>query len=447
MTTAGSTPRPILPLETAPDTTVHLPGSKSITNRALVAAALASGRSVLDGVLFADDTEAMLGCLTALGAGVDTDAAAERAEVTGTGGRLRDGPLDLDARLSGTTSRFVLPLLPLGEGTYRLDGAPSLRARPMADGIDALRALGAAVDDTEHPGHLPVVVEGTRREVDGSGRHHRVRLRGDTSSQFLSGLLLAGPARPAGLRIEVDGPLVSGPYVAMTVAVMAAFGVVVERPDPRTYVVPPSTYAGRSYRVEPDASAASYFFAAAAIGGGRVRVDGLGRHSLQGDLAFVDVLERMGVRVTRGDDFTEVTSSGTLRGVTADLRDCSDTAQTLAVTAVFAEGPTEVTGIGFIRGKETDRLAAVVTELRRAGIEAVETADGFVVHPGRPHPAVIETYDDHRMAMSFALLGLRTPGIEIADPGCVAKTFPAFFEALDGLRAPGGHDRSSQGIG
>jgi len=447
MSGPASSTRPILPLEAPLDTTVHLPGSKSITNRALVAAALASGPSELDGVLFADDTEAMLDCLATLGAGIETDVVGERAQVRGTGGHLRPGPLDLDARLSGTTSRFVLPLLPLGEGAYRLDGGPPLRARPTADGIEALRALGASVDEVERPGHLPVLVHGARANPDDPALPSRVRLRGDASSQFLSGLLLAAPPRPSGLRIEVDGPLVSAPYVAMTVAVMAAFGVVVERPDRSTYVVPPSSYAARSYRIEPDASAASYFFAAAAIAGGRVRVDGLGRGSLQGDLAFVDVLERMGARVTRGADFTEVAGGATLRGVSADLRNCSDTAQTLAVTAVFADRPTEVTGIGFIRRKETDRLAAVVAELRRAGIEAAETDDGFVVHPGRPRPAVIETYDDHRMAMSFALLGLRTPGIEIADPGCVAKTFPGFFEALDALRDPPGHDRPNQGIG
>ena len=439
--------RAVAPLDEPPDATVVLPGSKSITNRALVAASLADGTSHLEGALFADDTEAMMGCLGGLGAHLDVDPAAARVTVAGMGGCPAPGPVELDARLSGTTSRFVLPLLALGTGTYRLDGGAPLRARPMGDGIGALRALGVTVDEAGRPGHLPVTVQGLDRAVGPGAAPAAVALRGDASSQFLSGLLLAAPAWPGGLQIEVEGPLVSVPYVEMTVALMEAFGAEVERPSDRVYRVEPSPYSARRYQIEPDASAASYFFAAAAICGGRVRVEGLGTASLQGDLAFVDVLERMGARVTRGADVTEVAGSGSLRGVVADLHDLSDTAQTLAVTAVFADGPTEVTGIGFIRRKETDRLAAVVAELRRVGIEAHETGDGFVVHPGWPSPGVIQTYDDHRMAMSFALLGLRAPGIEIADPDCVAKTFPGYFETLDGLRAPPVHRPSDQGVG
>jgi 3-phosphoshikimate 1-carboxyvinyltransferase len=232
---------------------------------------------------------------------------------------------------------------------------------------------------------------------------------------------------------------VSVPYLDMTVAVVHAFGGRVERPDARTFVVegrgPGAGYAPVArYEVEPDASAASYLFAAAAITGGWVRVEGLGTASLQGDVAFVDLLERMGAEVGRQPDAIEVRGTGTLRGIDADLADLSDTAQTLAAVAVFADGPTRIDGIGFIRGKETDRIGAVVTELRRCGIEAEELADGLVVHPGRPQPAVVQTYDDHRMAMSFALLGLRAPGIEIADPGCVAKTFPDYFDVLESLR-------------
>jgi 3-phosphoshikimate 1-carboxyvinyltransferase len=251
------------------------------------------------------------------------------------------------------------------------------------------------------------------------------------SSQFLSGLLLAGPGN--GLRVELTTPLVSAPYVAMTVAVMGAFGAEVRR-DGDAWVVPQRRYRARTYAIEPDASAASYFFAAAVLTDGRVTVPGLGRGSLQGDLAFVDVLERMGAVVERGDDRTTVAAGPHLTGVDVDLSALSDTAQTLAAVAVFADSPTRVRGIGFVRRKETDRLAAVVRELRRCGVQAEETDDGFVVHPGTPRPAVVETYDDHRMAMSFALLGLRVPGIAIADPGCVAKTFPGFWDALEGLR-------------
>jgi len=258
-------------------------------------------------------------------------------------------------------------------------------------------------------------------------------VRGDASSQFLSGLLMVAPALPTGLRVRVGGRLVSRPYVDMTAAVMRAFGAAATTgtsDGERTWVVAPGGYTAATYPVEPDASAASYFFAAAAICGGRVTVDGLGKDSLQGDLAFVDLLERMGCRVERGATATTVEGTGPLAGIDADLADLSDTAPTLAAVAVFARSPTRLRGIGFIRAKETDRVGNVVRELRRCGIEAEEEDDGLLVRPGTPHPARVETYRDHRMAMSFALLGLRSPGIEIADPGCVAKTFPGYWAAL-----------------
>lgn len=421
-------PKDIEPLHSAPDATVVVPGSKSITNRALVCAALADGVSHLRGALFADDTEAMLDCVSRLHAGVVADEPAATIEVTGLGGRLPDGPIDLDARLSGTTARFILPVAALGEGPYHLDGAEPLRRRPMADGVRALRSLGVDVAHRGQPDHLPVSIGGGYRG------DATVTVSGSTSSQFLSGLLLAAPCMPDGLTITVEAPLVSEPYVDMTLAVMDAFGARGTRGGDGRFVVEPTGYQGRHYAVEPDASAASYFFAAAAICAGRVTVEGLSRDSLQGDVAFVEVLERMGASVDWATDSITVRGTGTLRGVDADLRDISDTAQTLAVTAVFAEGPTTIDGIGFIRGKETDRISAVATELRRSGITVDVLDDGLRVHPGEPRPATIETYDDHRMAMSFALLGLRAPGIAIADPDCVAKTFPGFFGVLDSLR-------------
>jgi len=425
-------PLEIRPLEVPPDATVAPPGSKSITNRALVAAALAVGRSELTGVLFADDTEAMLEGLARLGVRLDIDRATRRVAVQGLAGGPTVPPVSIDARLSGTTARFLLPVLGLGPGPYLLDGGPGLRARPMADGLVALRALGAQVTEQGEPGALPVVVAGPMRGLDGA-----LVVRGDVSSQFLSGLLLTGPYLPDGLRLVVDGPLVSAPYVEMTLAVMRAFGVGVARPAATAYEVPSARYRATSYRIEPDASAASYLFAAAAICGGRVRVEGLGPYSLQGDVGFVDVLGRMGAEVRRDTDGVEVRGTGRLRGIEVDLRDLSDTAPTLAVTAVFADGPTQVRGIGFIRRKETDRIAAVVTELRRCGIDAEETGDGFIVRPGTPRAATVATYGDHRMAMSFALLGLRVPGIRIADPGCVDKTFPDYWQVLESLRTAG----------
>jgi 3-phosphoshikimate 1-carboxyvinyltransferase len=425
-------PRRVVPLDAPLDATVRVPGSKSITNRALVTAALAEGTSTLTGVLFADDTEAMLEALGHLGVGLEVDRAAATVVVAGTGGNLPAGPLALDARMSGTTARFLAPLLAAGPGPYRLDGAEQMRSRPMRDGFDALSLLGAEVEAEQQPGHLPATIS-----RGAPAASNEVRLRADASSQFVSGLLLSAPLRPAGLVVRMDGDVVSRPYLDLTVAVMAAFGVEVDQPDERSFVVPPGPYRSADLAIEPDASAASYFFAAPLIAGGRVRVVGLGRGAVQGDLRFVDVLEQMGADVSRGDDHIEVRSSGALHGVTADLTDFSDTAQTLAVTAVFADGPTHVTGIGFIRRKETDRVGAVVAELRRCGIDATEDVDGFTITPGEPAPATVRTYDDHRMAMSFALLGLRAPGIEIADPGCVAKTFPGFWDVFDSLPTGG----------
>lgn len=431
--------------------TALVPGSKSITNRALVCAALAAGTSTLDGVLFADDTEAMMDCLTRLGIGIESDRSASRVTVSGKRmpseipTRQEQDPwrarrscvpatkASLDARLSGTTARFIAPVLLLADGEFRLDGAEPLRARPMNTTLDILRELGAEVEELAEPGHLPVVVRtnGCYRE-GGFG----VSIPAGASSQFASGLLMVAPLFESGLQVVLTGPAVSQPYIEMTLAVMRAFGVEAWQPDaePGHYGVPDAEYRPTEYAIEPDASAASYFFAAAAITGGRVRVDGLGTDSLQGDLAFIDVLERMGAEIERGSDYTEVRGTGVLHGVTADFSQISDTAQTLAAVAVFADSPTEVTGIGFIRRKETDRIAGVVTELRRCGIGATETDGGFRIVPGVPQPAVIQTYNDHRMAMSFALLGLRVHGIQIAEPGCVAKTFPRYWEALDQLR-------------
>ncbi|MDQ2649024.1 MAG: 3-phosphoshikimate 1-carboxyvinyltransferase [Actinomycetota bacterium] len=425
-------PLPIEPLAGPLHATVEVPGSKSITNRALVCAALAHGTSVLEGALHAEDTEAMVHGLQAMGVEIHTDWPNGRVTVTGVAGRP-PSPLSLvDARLSGTTSRFLLPVAGLGDGTTRVDGALPLRNRPMGPVVAALRRLGAEVREVGAADHLPIEVSG------GPMAGGVVELPGDTSSQFLSGLLLAGPAMRTGLTVVCTTELVSRGYVDMTVAVMAAFGVEVDQPDDRTWVVAPDDYQGTTYRVEPDASAASYAFAAAALAGGAVTVAGLGTPSLQGDLEFVEHLRRMGAEVERAADRTTVRRTGPLVGIDEDLSQESDIAQTLAVVATAATTPTRVNGIGFIRAKETDRVGNVVLELRRLGIEAVEEPDGYVVHPGTPQPGTVATYEDHRMAMAFALLGLVAPGIAIDDPGCVAKTFPGYWDLLGQLRAQSG---------
>lgn len=426
-------PLPIVPFGGPVDGVVRPPGSKSLTNRALLAAALATGTSTVEGVLFADDTEAMLGCIAALGATVSIDRDERRVTVVGTGGRLREGPIELDAALSGTTARFIAAALLLGAGPFQLDGRAPLRLRPMGPVLDAIRQLGATVVAGAEPDHLPVVVSGGATGVGAGGERAGVRLAGDVSSQFTSGLLLVGPCLAGGLVVELTTEPVSRPYLDMTVAVMRSFGATVTVEGTRTFRVAPGGYRAVDYSIEPDASAASYLFAVAAVCGGRVRVVGLGRESLQGDVAFVDVLERMGCTVRREANALEV-GGGALHGIEADFEAISDTAQTLAAIAPFADGPTRITGIGFVRAKETDRIASVVAELRRAGIDAVEEPDGYRISPGTLRPATIQTYDDHRMAMGFTLLGLRAPGISIADPGCVAKTFPEYFRVIETLR-------------
>jgi 3-phosphoshikimate 1-carboxyvinyltransferase len=412
----------IKPLRAPPDVTLRPPGSKSITNRALLCASLADGTSTLSGALFAQDTQAMMDAVAALGAGLRTDRAAGTVAVRGTGVRRPAEPVRIDARQSGTTSRFILAAAALGTARVVVDGAPQLRARPLRPLLGALEALGVRVEALEQPGCLPIAVRGPARGGD-------VRVEGHISSQFLSGLLMAAPLMSSGLRVELSSPLVSVPYVKMTLAVMEAFGVSVEG-----LAVAPGRYVATDVAIEPDASAAAYFFAAAAISGGRVTIEGLGEGSIQGDVAFVDVLERMGARVERGAERITVCGTGTLHGIEVDMADISDTAQTLAAVAVFADSPTRLTGIGFIRAKESDRIGALATELRRAGIEVATDEDGFTVTPGTVRPARFRTYDDHRMAMSLALLGLRAPGVEIEDPGCVAKTYPDFFADLATLQ-------------
>jgi 3-phosphoshikimate 1-carboxyvinyltransferase len=423
----------IPPLAQPPDASVRVPGSKSITNRALIAAALAEGRSTLRGALFSDDTHYMQQSLRALGLAVEADEAAETLAVDGAGGPWRFAVPASEAELfvgnSGTTVRFLTALVAHGHGRYRLDGVPRMRQRPIEPLLDSLRQLGADAWSEAGTGCPPVVVRAAG--LPGG----RARMRGDLSSQFFSALLLAAPLTPRGVEIEVEGELVSKPYIDLTAAVMRAFGASMSHAGYQHLSVPGGQrYRAREYEVEPDASSASYFFAAAAVTGGHVRVEGLGRDSAQGDYRFLEVLERMGCRVEREAAATDVWGPERLRAVEEDMNDLSDMAQTLAALAPFAEGPTTIRGIAHIRRKETERGAAMATELRRLGQEVEEFPDGLRITPAPVTPAAIATYDDHRMAMAFALVGLRVPGIRIRDPSCVAKTFPDYFTRLDRLR-------------
>ncbi len=420
----------ITPFDGPVDAVVTPPGSKSITNRALLIAALAVGESVLRGALLAEDTQAMIDCIQTLGARVDQNADGSVITITGIGGDLSNAGRDFFARQSGTTARFMAAVLALGTQSFLLDADDAMRRRPMGDALSALEGLGVTINAKGEIGFLPVEISGPPTLA---GSMPTVVIDGSTSSQFTSGLLLAAPCMPEGLRIELLGEVVSRPYLDMTVSVMTAFGAEVHISDDRTFIVLPGGYRSTNYEVEPDASAASYFFALAAICGGSVRVEGLHRDSLQGDVRFVDVLKTMGANVVF--DKNAITVSGApLHGVTVDFSQISDTAQTIAAVAVFADSPTTVTGIGFIRHKETDRISAVVSELQRLGIQASDDPDGFTVTPGPTNDALVETYDDHRMAMSMALVGYKRPGVTISDPDCVAKTFPNYFDQMDRLR-------------
>lgn len=425
---SGSAPRPIR--KTGPlDARVAVPGSKSVTNRALLVAALAHGESRLSNALESDDTRAMRRALAALGVAVG--AAASELRVSGTGGRFPVRKAALDVENAGTAMRFLASALALAgdDADYVLDGNARMRERPIGDLVRALRATGARVDHAGAEGFPPLRIRG------GGFRAPSVRLRGDVSSQFVSSLLLAAPASGRAIDVAVEnGELASPSYVDLSLAVMAAFGAPAEKTGSASWRVPAGGgYAARAYRVEGDWSAASYFLAAPAIAGGRVAVTGLDARSAQGDARFADLLREMGLRVERGADAVTVERTGPLRAIDADLHDMPDVAMTLAVVAAFAAGTTRVRGVPNLRVKESDRIAATCAELRRCGIRATERDDGFEIEGGTPHGADIETYDDHRIAMSFSLVGLAADGIAIRDPRCVGKTFPDFFERLDAL--------------
>jgi 3-phosphoshikimate 1-carboxyvinyltransferase len=409
--------------------TVRPPGSKSITNRALVCAALADGVSQFSGALDSEDTRVMIDGLQQLGLQVTADTAQRTVQVAGCGGKLPVQQAELFVGNSGTTIRFLTAVTALGTGTYRLDGVPRMRQRPIADLLDALSQLGVDASSESANGCPPVVVRGKA----GGMRGGRVAIRGDISSQFLSGLLMAAPCARANVRIAVDGPLVSRPYVDMTLRVMSAFGVAVDasRAD-RFDVQAPSRYQARPYAIEPDASAASYFWGAAAITGGQVTVEGLSHQSLQGDVQFCNCLQRMGCQVQYDTDRVTVIGNR-LHGIEVNMNAISDTVQTLAAVALFADGPTTITGVAHIRHKETDRIGDLARELRKLGAEVDESQDGLRIVPGNLHGATLETYDDHRMAMSLALVGLRQAGVIIRDPHCTAKTYPEFFRDLASL--------------
>ena len=416
----------VMPLERPPDATIRVPGSKSVTNRALIIAALANGNSRIVNPLFSDDSFWLMDALVRLG--IDVHADGERGEVyvSGQSGEIYASGVDLFVGNAGTVARFLPPFLALGRGPFTVDGVPRMRERPVADLVDGMRQLGAEVEYAGEDGRFPLMIKG------GGIPGGKARVSASKSSQFISGLLMAAPYAQAPVTLHPVGRK-EWPYVGITVALMRAFGVEVDEANGR-FTVAPALYSSREYEVEPDASGASYFMAAAAVTGGRVRIPGLGASSPQGDLRFAGVLRDMGCRVEIASDFVEVQGPDHLRGVEVDMNAFSDTMITLSAIAPFAEGPTTIKNVGHTRLQESDRLSAVATELTRLGVKTQTTSSSIRIIPKNIRSGVVRTYGDHRMAMAFAITGLVASGIRIRDPGCVTKTFPGYFGALESLR-------------
>jgi 3-phosphoshikimate 1-carboxyvinyltransferase len=417
------------------------PGSKSLTNRALVLAALATGTCDVSNILFADDTAVMLDGLARLGFRLEIDHDACRVRVHGRAGSIDARSADLFCANSGTTIRFLTAFCALGQGSYTLDGVARMRQRPIGTLTALLNGLGARIGHPAADGFPPV-------HVDAHGlRGGTMRYGSEVSSQYLSAILMVAPYATTGVQVDLAPDQTSWPYVAMTLQLMARFGVTPvltrdpESGRPQRIVVARGAYAPTRYVVEPDASNASYFLAAAAVSpGATVTIDGLGVRSLQGDVGFADVLRRMGADVVIDAECITVTGTRTLSGIDANLADMPDMAQTLAVVGAFATGPTTIRGLHTLRVKETDRLAALAQEMKKLGAGVVVEGDALTITPpasGHLDPASIETYDDHRMAMSFAVAGTRVPGITIRDIECAAKTYPRFFHDLHTVTTSG----------
>jgi 3-phosphoshikimate 1-carboxyvinyltransferase len=427
--------------------TVRVPGSKSLTNRALLIAALASGETKITNALFSDDSKYFANALHTLGFEIQLDEARHEMTITGLGGKIPAKKAELFIGNAGTAARFLCAFLTLGYGEYVLDGDSRMRERPIGDLISALQQLGAQIQPIQNSKiqnsefYPPV-------KITANGlRGGKAKIAGNVSSQFLSALLMVAPYAQSPIEIELTTDLSSKPYVDMTSSVMRDFGVTVERNGYQFFSSPVTTYKlSRSicegpisnslslYPIESDASAASYFFAAPAICGGTVRVENISRKSKQGDIAFLDILQQLGCTVEETNKYLLVTSHSELRGIDINMRDIPDTAQTLAAIAPFVSSPTRIRGIASARLKETDRIHATCIELKRLGVQVEEHDDGMTIYPCTTFkPANIQTYNDHRMAMSFSLIGLRFDGVSIENPACVSKTFPNFFEVLQTL--------------
>lgn len=428
----------ITPIAHSLSAVIRVPGSKSLTNRALLIASLVNGSTHLTNALFSDDSRYFANALQTLGFDIQLDETDNAMTVIGLGGKIPASKAELFIGNAGTAARFLSAFLILGNGEYILDGEPRMRERPIGDLVDSLTQLGANIRPVQNAEvgkrnvQICPPVKITANGLPGG----KTQIAGDISSQFLSALLMVAPYAQREIEITLSTELNSKPYVDMTIDIMKDFGVEIERDGYNSFTIHPAAYLPiTNYQIESDASAAAYFFAAPAICGGTVRVENISRTSKQGDIAFLDVLAKMGCTVTETDYCLLVTGFPELHGVDVDMRDIPDTAQTLAAIAPFASSPTRIRGIASARVKETDRVHATCVELARLGVEVEEHEDGMTIQPCKMfQPANIQTYNDHRMAMAFSLIGLRVAGVSIENPACVSKTFPNYFEVLDSLR-------------
>ena len=420
----------VAPLGTPVDATLAVPGSKSVSNRALILAAFAEGTTQLSGLLVSDDTYWCSDALRRLGAVIDFQGM--DATVTGIGRRRPEPEGTLHVGSAGTVARFLPPFLAAGEkGQWRVTASQQMSRRPVGALFDALRAGGARIDCPESANCFPAVISGD------SFRGGSLRMSGSVSSQFISGVLLGAAHGRDGVELAIDGGIVQSAYVLITLDAMRHFGASVEADEGLTrFKVAPTGYTARDLAVEADASTATYFAALAAVTGGRITLSNLKPGTRQPDFGFLEILERLGAKVERRPGGTTISGTGKLKGgFTVDMRPLSDATLTLAALAPFADAPITITGVAHIRHHESDRIAAMCRSLDKLGVPVVERDDGMTVSPAAPKFAVLDTYEDHRIAMSLAVLGMAGAGVELNDPGCVSKTCPTFFDLIGGLGA------------
>lgn len=412
---------------------VRVPGSKSITNRALLIAALSNGSSLLKGTLRSDDSVHFLNSLISLGFNIEENEAGIRVEGLGGNIPVKEGTIDVGS--AGTAARFLTSMLALSDGVYTINASEQMQKRPMRDLLEALEKLGAKFEYLNENYSLPLIVTGLKHESLNYQKsdEYCIDINIDKSSQYLSALLMTGPMLDAKVIINLTGSRKARSYVGITMKMMEDFGGITSQPDEDLYIIERCIYTAREYTCEPDVSAACYYYAMAAITGCQAVVYDIFRDSMQGDIRFLDILEMMGCSIYDTPEGVAVKGNEILKGISVNMSDCSDQTMTLAAIAPYASSPVSISGVGHIRRQESDRLFAVADALERMNIHCIEKADGIEIIPGKPAPASIDTFEDHRMAMAFAVTGLMCKGIVINNPECCKKTFPDYFKILDSL--------------